>query len=145
MTDDPLAKFRSKAREEAPANGSSEIDTYEAFKAVDRRQLRLQVRPASRAWERLPSGYLIRIVEDGGYWTMLSLVYTFMVVVVIGRNLREIGDAIGDERCEFIQEFDASKWEKPADDKAPFIESITIHEKRPASDGSADQNGGTKH
>jgi len=56
-----------------------------------------------------------------------------MVVVMLGRNLYAIGDAISDERCDFIQEFDSAKWPKPTDEAAaPFIESITIHlEKSP--------------
>ena len=124
---DPLAQFR---RHKAPVAGAAtptESDDYTAFKAVDRRQIRLAIRPANHAWERVPYGYLLRVVEDGTFGTELCLVYTFAVFVILGRNLTMIGDAIADERCEFVQEYDPSRWTMPSDEDAPFVESIEVH------------------
>jgi hypothetical protein len=131
---DPLAQFR---REKSPTGESSApigSDEYVAFKAVDRRQVRLAIRPTNHAWERVPYGYLLRVVEDGIYGTELCLVYTFAVFVILGRNLSGIADAIADERCEFVQEFDPSRWEMPTDENAPFVESIEVHVQKLSSE-----------
>lgn len=123
---DPLAQYRKKVQKpESPSPAESE--GYIAFKAVDRRQIRLAVRPTNHAWERVPYGYLLRVVEDGIYGTELCLVYTFAVFVILGRNLTGIANAISEEHCEFVQEFDASRWAMPTDKNAPFIESIEVH------------------
>ena len=66
-------------------------------------------------------------MEDGIYGTELCLVYTFAVFVILGRNLSGIADAIADERCEFVQEYDADRWPMPTDNSAPFVESIEVH------------------
>jgi hypothetical protein len=127
---DLLAQFR---KEKTPTGESSppyETDDYQAFKAVDRRQFRLALRPTKHAWERVPYGYLLRVVEDGIYGTELCLVYTFAVFVILGRNLTAIADAITEERCEFVQEYDPSRWAMPTDKTAPFVESIEVHVQR---------------
>ena len=82
------------------------------------------IRSSSNAWEWVTYSYLLRIVADGASGTRLTLVFTFMAVTITGRNLFEVGDAIANERCDFIEEFDAKRWAKPTDPKAPFIESI---------------------
>jgi hypothetical protein len=102
-------------------------DDYRAFHAVDRQQFRLRVRPVSLAWERLTYNYLLRIVEDNGYGTEIALVYTFCVVVIKGRNLQPIAEAIDAESCEFIQQYDPDTWQKPSDAQAPIIDNIKIH------------------
>lgn len=89
----------------------------------------------------MPYGYLLRVVEDGIYGTELCLVYTFAVFVILGRNLTGIADAIAEERCEFVQEYDADRWSMPTDQSAPFVESIEVHVQRlpqePKSSGPA--------
>jgi len=131
MSDDPLQRFRRPggAPEPAPqpATPAASKDEYEPFKSVTRRQLRLKIRPYLRAWERIGYAYLHRIVEDGDYGKQIALVYQFAVIVIKGRNLQVIAEAIGDEQCEFIQAFDPDKWEQPSDESKPFIESIDIH------------------
>ena len=134
---DPLAQFRKDkspgGETVAPFGG----DEYLAFKAVDRRQVRLALRPTSHAWERVPYGYLLRVVEDGIYGTELCLVYTFAVFVILGRNLSAIADAIADERCEFVQEYDPSRWAMPTDSNAPFVDSIEVHVQKLSSEPKA--------
>src|ERR1700678_1689313 len=134
---DPLAQFR---KEKSPSGESSSpigSNEYQAFKAVDRRQIRLAIRPTNHAWERVPYGYLLRVVEDGIYGTELCLVYTFAVFVILGRNLTGIADAIADERCEFVQEYDESRWPMPTDPDAAFVESIEVHVQKLSSEAKA--------
>lgn len=126
MARDLLEQLRGKGTGEKILAGPARVQ-YEAFKVSDRRQIRLKVRPALRAWERMSYGYLQHITEDGIYGTQLGIVYTFSVVVIKGRNLKPIIDAIDAETCEFVQAFDPHRWDMPSDPKAPFIESITVH------------------
>ena len=138
---DPLAKFRGRTPE-AGASPTRPLlpggaEGYEAFRAVDRRQYRLAIRPANGGWERVTYSYLLRIVEDGGLGTQICLVYTFMVVIIKGRNLNAVADAIDAESCLFVQEYDSVRWQKPADASAPFIDSIEIHAERPADELAA--------
>lgn len=128
--ENPLDKFRRNAG--SPSNAGKILTgpgptPYEAYKASNKRQFRLKIRPAIRAWERMTYGYLTHIVEDGIYGTELALVFTFSVVVMKGRNLQQIAEAIDAETCEFIQQFDPDRWTEPTDPKAPFISEITIH------------------
>jgi hypothetical protein len=146
MAVDPLAQFRKKPAEATTGAAAAGPGVYEAFKAVDRRQYRLSIRPANRAWERVTYSYLLRIVEDGAFGTEIALVYTFMVVVIKGKNLQPVAEAINGEGCEFIQEYDRDKWEKPTDQAAPFIESIEIHVEKPAAEVLAEaEAGGSRH
>lgn len=131
---DPLAQFRKDRSSTGETGAPIGSDEYQAFKAVDRRQMRLAVRPTNHAWERVPYGYLLRVVEDGIYGTELCLVYTFAVFVILGKNLTAIADAIADERCEFVQEFDPDRWPMPTDSNAPFVESIEVHVQRMPQD-----------
>ena len=119
-----LAQFERKPSGATSVPDAVDSDSYEAFKPVDKRQLRLLIRPASDAWEWVTYGYLLRIVADGAAGTRVILVFTFMAVTITGRNLHAIADAIANERCDFIQEFDAKRWQAPTDPKAPFIQSI---------------------
>lgn len=130
MSDDPLQRFRTggaPAAEPAPPAATAEKEQYEAFKSVTRHQIRLKIRPYLRAWERIPYSYLHRIVEDGDYGKQIALVYQFAVVIIKGRNLWVVAEAISDENCELIQAFNPDKWERPTDESKPFIESIDIH------------------
>ena len=111
---DILEQFTHK-----PAVAEHDPRAYVAYKSVDRRQVRLKIRPALQAWERVPYSYLLRIVENSEYGTELGLVYTFMVVTVAGRNLQAIADAIETENCDFIQAFDPVRFDVPTDHAAP--------------------------
>jgi hypothetical protein len=136
--DDPLAKLRSLRSEtaaEAPAPSPAGKEPYEPFKAVTRRQLRLHVRSARnagkfRVGERLAYSYLHRIVDDAEREEQLALVFQFAVVIIRGRKLAQLAEAIEEERCAWLQPFDPAKWERPDDPAAPFIESVLIHVER---------------
>ncbi len=126
MSRDLLDQFRGKPSGDKVLHGPPRV-VYEAFKVGDRRQIRLKIRPARRAWERMSYGYLQHITEDGIYGTQLGLVYSFSVVVIKGQNLQALVDAIDTETCECLQQFDADRWERPSDPKATIIDSITVH------------------
>ncbi len=124
MANDLLSQFRGS--QPKVLDGPSRT-VYEAFRASHERQYRLKVRPALRAWERINYSYLHRIVEDGIYGTEIGLIFSFAVILIKGRNLTPIAEAIDRETCEFIQQFDASRWPEPSDPKTPFVETIDIH------------------
>jgi hypothetical protein len=123
---DPLAQYRKKpvanVAEPTPPKGPEE---YVAFDAKDKVE-RLSIRHADRQ-ARTPSyGYLLDIAHDE-QGTSFMLYYSFMMMVLVeGRNLRPIIMAIQMGTAEFIQEYDSTRWAKPKDEKAPFIESIQI-------------------
>ncbi|MEI2722164.1 MAG: hypothetical protein V9H26_01060 [Verrucomicrobiota bacterium] len=48
------------------------------------------------------------------------------MVCIRGRNLQPIISSLELSTTDFIQEFDADRWSKPKDEKAPFIESIEV-------------------
>jgi hypothetical protein len=98
---------------------------YAAFKTVDHEVYRLKFRPKFRAWERMQYSHLWRIVENG-YGTEIGLAFSFALVMINGRNLQLLGDAIDRHCCDFVQEFDEAIHDKPADPKEPFVESIEI-------------------
>ena len=104
-------------------------EPYEAFKAVNRRQLRLHIRPVGSPGERMTYGYLHRIVDDEGRNEQLAFVFLFAVVIVRGRNLYPVADAVAEERAEWVQQYDPARWPMPAEDK-PLIESIVVHTAR---------------
>lgn len=76
-------------------------------------------------------------MENGTFGTELTLIFTFMVVEIKGRNLTIVADAIDRQQCEEVREFDPDYWTRPAEnDTAPFIESIKIHVKLPDEDAA---------
>jgi len=124
---DPLAQYRKKspgvvAEQQPPKNH----DQYVAFDAKDNVE-RLLIRRAN-AESRSPGyGSLLDITHDGPYGTNFVLYYSFMMMVLVeGRNLQPVITALQMGTAEFIQEYDPDRWQKPKDEKAPFIESITV-------------------
>lgn len=121
---DPLAQFRKRPVGMAtPPTGEGE--GYAAFGAKDKVE-RLKIRRAMAATRSPGYAYLLDLAYDGPFGTNFVLVYTFMIVMVRGRNLQPIIMALETGTADFIQEFDPDKWEKPSDEKAPFIESIEV-------------------
>lgn len=109
---------------------ASSSDTYEAFRLYKRKRklYRIGIRAVDRAWERVVYSHLTRIAQDQTHGKALTLVFsTFMVVVIRGRNLLPIADAIDLEICEFVQQYDPARWAMPQDKSAPFIESMEFY------------------
>ena len=48
------------------------------------------------------------------------------MVMVRGRNLQPVIMALEMATADVIQEFDPDRWDKPTDEKAPFIDSIEV-------------------
>jgi hypothetical protein len=129
----PLGQMQ-KLRDAATVKGKPvtvvELGDYEAFKPVSSRQIRLQLRPRGHAWERATYSQLLRIVEDGISGDQIALVYTMMVVLITGKNLQPVTDAIDSEQCVVVWEFDSGRWNKPKDDSLPFVEKIEFFVER---------------
>jgi hypothetical protein len=126
---DPLAQYRKKpvagTATETPAPPQAPT-AYLAFDAKDNVD-RLSIRQANSQSRSPGYAYLLDITHDGPFGTNFVLYYSFMLVVMVeGRNLLPVIQALQMGSAEFIQEFDPDRWEVPTDSKAPFIESIKI-------------------
>src|ERR1035441_9726908 len=83
---------------------------------------------------------LLDVVYDGDFGTNFVLVYTFMMVLVRGRNLQGLVLALETSTADFIQEYDSDRWAKPTDETAAFIESIEVVVKTSADAVSDSEN-----
>ena len=123
---DPLAQFRKTpilpSGQTKPPIGADEYVAFDAKDKVDR----LKIRRANDPTRSPGYAYLLDIVYDGPFGTNFVLVYTFLMVLVRGRNLQGLTSALEMGTVDFIQEFDPERWQMPKDDKAPFIESIEV-------------------
>ena len=123
---DPLAQYRKQPPgAAAETTAARDADEYAAFEAKDRVE-RLKIRRANDPTRSPGYAYLLDVVYDGSYGTNFVLVYTFLMVLVRGRNLQPVILALEMGTAEFIQEFDADRWQEPKDGKLPFIESIEV-------------------
>ena len=119
---DILEQFEQKRKDKAAVERE-----YLAFRAVDKRQYRLRVRPSADVWDRLPYRMLLRIMEPGRSGTSITLVYSFMAVQIIGKHLGPVADAVERECFDFIEAFDPLRHDTPDDPALPFIEKIILH------------------
>jgi hypothetical protein len=146
---DPLAQFRkTPPGAGAPAMTSTppkEREGYVAFGTKDKVS-RLRIRRAMAPTRSPGYAYLLDVVYDGNYGTNFVLVFTFLMVLVRGKNLQQLVFALESGMADFVQEFDADHWAKPTDETAAFIESIEVVVQESASSVSgADKTGETKH
>ena len=100
-------------------------DDYAAFGTKDKVQ-RLRIRSTAAPVHAPGYNILLDVVYDGEHGTNFMLVYTVLMVLVRGKNLQKTVFAIENGMADFIQQFDAERWEKPKDAEAAFIESIEI-------------------
>jgi len=121
---DPLAQFRKGSTGRSEATPSAP-EGYVAFGAKDRVE-RLKIHRAMAPTRSPGYAHLLDVVYDGAFGTNLVLVYTFLMVLVRGKNLQNIVMALETGTADFIQEFDPERWAKPKDGNAPFIESIEV-------------------
>lgn len=122
---DPLAQFRKRPIAPAGAMLTQQTDDYVAFGTKDRVD-RLRIRRALAPTRSPGYAYLLDIAYDGDYGTNFVLTYTFLMVLVRGKNLQPVITALELGTADFIQEFDPDRWAKPTDPKAPFIESVEV-------------------
>lgn len=126
MADDILAQFRrTPAAPSVGATPPKDTDDYVAFGTKDKVN-RLRIRSAGELTNAPGYNVLLNVVYDGRQGTHFMLVYTVLMVLVRGKNLQKMVFAIENGMADYIQEFDAARWQKPADANAPFIESIEV-------------------
>lgn len=126
MNNDILSQFRrtpsAPLKESVPPK---EPEAYAAFGTKDKVH-RLRIRSAAELTHSPGYNLLLDVVYDGQMGTHFMLVYTVLMVLVQGKNLQKVVFAIENSMADHIQEFDAARWQKPADASAPFIDSIQI-------------------
>ena len=114
----PLDKYR-KSGEQAPADQEG----YTAYGVISPQPRRLAIRRAKEAHRAPGYGYLIDLMWDGEQGREIALIYSHAVIMIKGRNLRELAEQLVMEKIGWIQEFDAKRWARPAEGDA-IIESI---------------------
>jgi hypothetical protein len=130
-----LTRFEKKSDERPVWSISADYaddDAYHAYKAVDRKQRRLLVKPVGSPCEWLTYQYLLRVVLDPKQ-THLALIFRFMAITMSGRKLGPVAEAVADERCDFLEQFDPTRWKTPGEDVA-VIDSIEFATDKPAAD-----------
>lgn len=137
---DPLAQFRRKPIEPVSllTDKLPDAEGYQAFGAKDKVE-RLRIRRAMAPTRSPGYAFLLDVTSDGPFGTNFVLVFTFMSVLVRGKNLLPVISALESGRADFIQEFHPDLWAKPTDSSVPLIESIevVIHDARLA-DGNVE-------
>ncbi|MDB6025862.1 MAG: hypothetical protein JWM68_2085 [Verrucomicrobiales bacterium] len=134
MKSDPLAQWRKTSASTQPPNSVAnptppvllkKEGAYVAFEAKDRVD-RLRIRRANDPTRTPHYQWLLDITHDEIFGENFVLVFTFIMVLVRGKNLKPVVDALEKGMASYIQEFDPDRWDKPTDDKAPFIQSIEV-------------------
>ena len=129
---DPLANFRHKAASAAGSFATPDgPDEYAAFATKDRVE-RLKIKCANQPTRAPGYDNLLEIVYDGRIGTNFVLSFSWLMVLVRGKNLQPVIMALLASTADYIQEFDLEIWERPSDSKKPIIESIevVVHEKQ---------------
>jgi hypothetical protein len=67
---------------------------------------------------------LIDASKDGG---QIIMEFSGCSVLLDGRNLRPVANAIATYCCGSVEAFDASRRDQPTDPEAPFIKSVRFH------------------
>jgi hypothetical protein len=104
--------------------GGGSLPEYLAFDAKDRSHY-FEIRTA-RGVNRAPAyAYLLDVISDGERGTEISLLFSFMVVDIRGKNLKAVTHSLINRECSFIQDYSSQKFAPPKPDEA-VIESIEI-------------------
>lgn len=69
----------------------------------------------------------IRLFDPGKDGREIIIECSAFTVKIVGKNLRKGALAIANDLCGSIEAFDPDRHDKPADPKAPFIESIRFY------------------
>jgi len=113
----------------APAASGQPPEAYLAFATKDKVD-RLKLRPALSPWRAPAYVHLLDVTSDGPFGKNFTLIFTFITVLVRGRNLQPVVAALEGGHAEFIQQYHPDLWPPPADD-APVIELLEIHASDP--------------
>jgi len=116
-----LSSFEGRVR---PSRVTADTrEDYEAFKAVDSAQPALFVKPVSQPGQWLNYRYWLHtIVDEDG--TRLDVIFSYTVIIITGRNLFELAEAIARGHCRFVHQFDPIRWNKPKDHSKALVETI---------------------
>ncbi len=104
----PLDRYR-KSGEQTPADQ----DGYTAYGVISPQPRRLAIRRIKEAHRAPGYGYLIDLMWDGDQGREIALIYSHAVIMIKGRNLRELAEQLVMEKIGWIQEFDPERWQKP--------------------------------
>jgi hypothetical protein len=162
MQQDPLAKWRGQQQpQESPPvdtekysrilqsadlhKPAGDPEQYMAYGEVkERPQTRLLIRRLTEV-SMAPDYRLLSNIVFNDYGNEIELWYPFMRVIVKGRNLALVTEALVTHSCVFIRDYDAREWPKPLKEGQPVITAIEInvtdraeqarHEVRPIEGG----------
>ena len=149
MAKDPLEQFRKtpipsrKTEIDAKASNlpAEEVETesegYQACGGKGRSE-GLQIRRKGKPQRSPRLAYLLDVVSDGEYGTMIELIFTFLSVRIEGRNLQTVIQLLENGSAGFIQQFDPKRWDQPADD-VPVITTIKLTMQEDSAMGAAEQ------
>jgi hypothetical protein len=98
---------------------------YVAFEVLQHAQ-RLHIVMAAEPSEFPGYPYLLNIHFDQHQQSGFTLIYTFMVVQVTGRNLWPVVHAINLGNCALMREYHPKLYSRPPAGDEPFIEKIHI-------------------
>jgi hypothetical protein len=127
MSDTWLENFRRRPGEsgETPKPQIfAGLSPYQAFEAQDK-VMRLDILRAADASHCPAYSYLLDIIYGRQFYSSFVLVYSFMTVAVIGRNLHDVVQAIRMGQASSICEFHPELFTPPEPD-APIITSIEV-------------------
>lgn len=135
MVDDPLSSFQQRYAPKGPAtkapavlvvNRPGERVPYEAFSTKDKVR-RLDIRSGQGGLAHAVSyAYLLNVSYNRKTYAEIFLTVSGLTVMIKGRGLRPVVDALKQHSCEFLQQFDPEEFTEPSDPSLPYIESITV-------------------
>ena len=125
MAEDLLSQYR-RGTGSGPTGKTPPPDAneYAAF-GVRERPARLRIRSTTAPVNSPGYNILLNVVYDAE-GTHFVLVYSILMVLVSGKNLNKVIFAIENNHCDFIQQYDPAKWQKPTAADAVVIDSIEV-------------------
>ncbi len=130
-------RFTTKTTPDLVVNRPIEKRLYEAFTAKDK-VVRLDIRCSQDGIAHaVPYNYLINISYNYKSYTEIFLTVSGLTVMIKGRNLKPLVDALKMHICEFIEEYDSAAYLQPSDINAPFVEWIQVEVLRGPSTSAA--------
>jgi hypothetical protein len=140
MAEDTFDSFRKrftpKATPEMVVNRKVSAVAYEAFGAKDKvTRLDIRCREGNIA-HAVAYNYLLNISYNRKSYGEIFLTVSGLTVMIKGRGLKPVVEAMKMHICEFIEEFDPEEYAAPSDMSAPYIESIMVEVLRGAAPSS---------
>lgn len=122
-----LDKFRQISFSASIENPAGDPKHYAAYENVKGRpQTRLRIRRLTDV-SMAPDYRLLSNIVFNEFGNEITLWYPFMQVVIKGRNLGEVAEAIINGTCPLIRDYDEREYSTPPKEGAPVIERIEIN------------------